>query len=74
MSEPLAVETPLLLIKGENCKQYFAGSPRPPLPDWLRARRKTGFMVPLQAWLDLAPDGTSTRMRSWARAVWEHWT
>jgi asparagine synthase (glutamine-hydrolysing) len=60
---------PLLLIKGENCKQYFAGSPRPPLPDWLRARRKTGFMVPLQAWADLAPDGTSTRMRSWARTV-----
>ena len=65
---------PLLLIEGARCKQYFAGSPRPPLPEWLRARRKTGFMVPLQAWMDLAPDGTSTRMRSWARAVWEQWT
>ena len=62
---------PLLLIEEERCKQYFADSPRPPLPQWLRARRKTGFMVPLQKWMDLAPDGTSTRMRSWARIVAE---
>ncbi len=62
---------PLLLIKGDQCKQYFANSPRPPLPDWLRVRRKTGFTVPLQSWADLTPDGTSTRMRSWARRVAE---
>ena len=41
------------------------------LPDYLRNRKKTGFFVPMQAWMDLAPDGTSTRMRSWARHVWE---
>ena len=64
---------PLLLIKGENCKQYFAGSPRPPLPDWLRARHKTGFIAPLKEWAELPPDGTTTRMRSWARRVWERW-
>jgi asparagine synthase (glutamine-hydrolysing) len=41
------------------------------LPDYLRRRAKTGFFVPMKAWLDLPPDGTSTRMRSWARRVWE---
>jgi asparagine synthase (glutamine-hydrolysing) len=41
------------------------------LPDYLRHRPKSGFFVPMKEWLDLAPDGTSTRMRSWARRVWE---
>jgi len=41
------------------------------LPDYLRHRAKTGFFVPMREWLDLPPDGTSTRMRSWARHVWE---
>jgi asparagine synthase (glutamine-hydrolysing) len=62
---------PLLLVKGAACKQYFAASPQPPLPDWLRARRKTGFTAPLKEWMDLKPDGTTTRMRSWARIVAE---
>jgi asparagine synthase (glutamine-hydrolysing) len=62
---------PLLLLRGEKCKQYFAASPRPPLPQWLRERPKTGFSVPLPSWMELPPDGTSTRMRSWARVVAE---
>jgi asparagine synthase (glutamine-hydrolysing) len=62
---------PLLLARGARCKQYFAASPEPPLPQWLRERKKTGFSVPLKEWMDLAPDGTSTRMRSWARVVAE---
>jgi asparagine synthase (glutamine-hydrolysing) len=41
------------------------------LPDYLRTRPKTGFFVPMKEWLDLPPDGTTTRMRSWARKVWE---
>jgi len=41
------------------------------LPDYLRDRPKTGFFVPMKEWLDLPEDGTSTRMRSWARRVWE---
>jgi asparagine synthase (glutamine-hydrolysing) len=41
------------------------------LPDYLRNRPKTGFFVPMKEWLDLPPDRTSTRMRSWARRVWE---
>ena len=62
---------PLVLRRGARCKQDFAASPRPPLPPWLRRRRKTGFGVPVREWMDLAPDGTSTRMRSWARIVAE---
>ncbi|HEX7708156.1 MAG TPA: asparagine synthase (glutamine-hydrolyzing) [Thermoanaerobaculia bacterium] len=41
------------------------------LPPWLRDRRKSGFFVPMREWLDLPDDGTTTRMRSWARRVWE---
>jgi len=41
------------------------------LPDYLRDRKKTGFFVPMKEWGNLPPDGTSTRMRSWARRVWE---
>jgi asparagine synthase (glutamine-hydrolysing) len=41
------------------------------LPDYLRDRPKQGFFVPMQHWADLPPDGTTTRMRSWARHVWE---
>jgi len=61
---------PLLVARGTDCKKLFASSPRPPLPAWLRDRPKTGFSFPLKQWLDLPPDGTSTRMRSWARMVY----
>ena len=60
---------PLLLEHGSKCKQFFAESPSPPLPEWLRKRKKTGFALPLKEWMNLAPDGTTTRMRSWARLV-----
>jgi asparagine synthase (glutamine-hydrolysing) len=62
---------PLLLVNGARCKRYFAEAPRPPLPTWLRWRPKTGFGVPLTAWMNLEADGTSTRMRSWAKIVLE---
>jgi asparagine synthase (glutamine-hydrolysing) len=65
---------PLLLVEKERSKQHFANSPRNPLPDWLSGRRKTGFAVPLTEWMNLPPDGTTTRMRSWARIVMEHWS
>jgi asparagine synthase (glutamine-hydrolysing) len=41
------------------------------LPEELRERPKTGFSTPLAEWMDLPPDGTSTRMRSWAQTVME---
>ena len=62
---------PLLLTHGSRCKQFFAASPDRPLPDAITKRPKTGFQTPLREWLDLPPDGTSTRMRSWARMVLE---
>jgi asparagine synthase (glutamine-hydrolysing) len=64
---------PLLIANGAECKRYFAESPRPPLPAWLRDRPKTGFGVPLAQWMELEADGTSTRMRSWAKVVWERY-
>jgi asparagine synthase (glutamine-hydrolysing) len=64
---------PLLMVEKGRCKQHFADSPRNPLPPWLSTRRKTGFTVPLAAWAELPPDGTTTRMRSWARQVMEQW-
>ena len=62
---------PLLLVYGSQCKQFFAASPERPLPRAITHRPKTGFQTPLREWLDLPPDGTSTRMRSWARRVLE---
>src|SRR5437762_13557591 len=62
---------PLLLAHGSRCKQFFAASPERPLPRFITERPKTGFQTPLREWLDLAPDGTSTRMRSWSRLVLE---
>jgi asparagine synthase (glutamine-hydrolysing) len=64
---------PLLMVEKSRCKRHFAESPQQPLPDWLSKRRKTGFTVPLAEWMQLPPDGTSTRMRSWARRVMERW-
>jgi len=58
---------PLLLECGRDCKNVLASI----LPPWLRNRTKTGFFVPMQQWMDLPPDGTSTRMRSWARHVYD---
>jgi asparagine synthase (glutamine-hydrolysing) len=62
---------PLLLAHGPRCKHDFAGSPEKPLPRAITHRPKTGFQTPLREWLDLAPDGTTTRMRSWAHMVLE---
>jgi len=58
---------PLLLETGNVGKKVLAAC----LPDWLRHRRKTGFFVPMREWADLPPDGTTTRMRSWARMVFD---
>jgi len=65
---------PLLMVEKQRCKRHFAESPRTPLPAWLAGRKKTGFSVPLKEWMQLRPDGTSTRMRSWARIVMERWS
>ena len=56
---------PLLLEHSREGKELLASV----LPPWLRDRKKTGFFVPMAQWMDLPPDGTSKRMRSWARHV-----
>jgi len=58
---------PVLVDQGRECKAAFAAA----LPEWLRNRKKSGFFVPMKDWMSLPADGTSTRMRSWARVVWE---
>ena len=58
---------PLLIESGRACKDALALV----LPRWLRERPKTGFFVPMSQWMDLPPDGTSTRMRSWAHYVFD---
>jgi asparagine synthase (glutamine-hydrolysing) len=57
---------PIVIDYGRACKEMLAAR----LPEWLRNRPKTGFFVPMRDWMDLPPDGTTTRMRSWARYVW----
>jgi asparagine synthase (glutamine-hydrolysing) len=77
MAHSVEVRTPLVdawllrqlapMLGAERGKQALGAN----LPDYLRKRAKTGFFVPMRAWMELPPDGTSTRMRSWARRVWE---
>ncbi|HYM61674.1 MAG TPA: asparagine synthase (glutamine-hydrolyzing) [Thermoanaerobaculia bacterium] len=63
---------PTLLSRRAESKQLFAMSPRPPLPDALRRRKKTGFLVPLREWADLPSDGgLIVAMRRWAETVIE---
>lgn len=58
---------PVLLERGRDSKSALAAD----LPLWLRGRKKRGFFVPLAQWAGLPPDGTTTRMRTWARTVFE---
>jgi asparagine synthase (glutamine-hydrolysing) len=77
MAHSVEVRTPLVdvyllrqlvpLLTKQRDKSALAAN----LPNYLRKRKKTGFFVPMKAWSGLPPDGTSTRMRSWARRVWE---
>ena len=79
MAHSVEVRTPLvdafllrqlapLLVSGKDLKMTFGAN----LPPYIRDRKKTGFFVPMQSWAGLEDDGTPTRMRSWARRVWEH--
>ena len=61
---------PVLVTRKERGKQILANTPRPPLPEDVRRRRKTGFTLPIKEWL-----GQEGRVefgkRSWARKVYE---
>ncbi|MGZ5477529.1 MAG: asparagine synthase-related protein, partial [Thermoanaerobaculia bacterium] len=56
----------------ERGKKILAGAPRPPLPDEVRNRRKTGFTLPLKEWLKQESGGkVEFGKRTWARKVYE---
>jgi asparagine synthase (glutamine-hydrolysing) len=61
---------PVLVTRKERGKQLLANAPRPPLPDVVRTRRKTGFTLPIKEWL--RQEGrVEFGKRSWARKVYE---
>jgi asparagine synthase (glutamine-hydrolysing) len=61
---------PVLATRKERGKQILANAPRPPLPEVVRNRRKTGFTLPIREWLRM--DGkVEFGKRSWARKVYE---
>ena len=61
---------PALVTRRERGKQILAAAPRPPLPDEIRNRRKTGFTLPMKEWLR---EETKVEFgkRTWARRVYE---
>jgi asparagine synthase (glutamine-hydrolysing) len=61
---------PVLVKRKERGKQILANAPRPPLPDVVRARRKTGFTLPIKEWLK-QEGRVEFGKRSWARKVYE---
>ena len=64
---------PVLVTRKERGKQLLANAPRPPLPDAVRTRRKTGFTLPIKEWLSQDANGRRVEFgkRSWARKVYE---
>jgi len=61
---------PFLVTRKERGKQILANAPRPPLPDAVRQRRKTGFTLPIREWLQ-QEGRVEFGKRSWARKVYE---
>ena len=63
---------PALVTRKERGKKILADAPRPPLPDEVRNRRKTGFTLPLKEWLKQESGGKiEFGKRTWARKVYE---
>ena len=55
-------------------KRLLAEAPTKPLPEALISRRKTGFSIPVQRWLnDLGRGEASSGSRGWAREVGRTW-
>ena len=61
---------PALVTRRERGKQLLAAAPRPPLPEEVRNRRKTGFTLPIKEWLK-QEGRVEFGKRSWARRVYE---
>ncbi|HEY6137960.1 MAG TPA: asparagine synthase (glutamine-hydrolyzing) [Thermoanaerobaculia bacterium] len=61
---------PALVTRKERGKRILACAPRPPLPEAVRHRRKTGFTLPINEWLK-EEGRVEFGKRSWARKVYE---
>ena len=61
---------PVLVTRRDRGKQILANAPRPPLPESVRHRRKTGFTLPIKEWLQ-QEGRVEFGKRSWARKVYE---
>ncbi|HLZ34367.1 MAG TPA: asparagine synthase (glutamine-hydrolyzing) [Nitrospira sp.] len=61
---------PLLLSSQPPSKREFASIPRMPLPTAIRARRKTGFVVPVRQWIHERMGASESGSRSWARQLY----
>jgi asparagine synthase (glutamine-hydrolysing) len=61
---------PVLVTRKSRGKQILANAPRQPLPESVRARRKTGFTLPIREWLQ-QEGRVEFGKRSWARKVYE---
>jgi asparagine synthase (glutamine-hydrolysing) len=61
---------PALVTRKERGKQLLACAPKPPLPEAVRNRRKTGFTLPINEWLK-EEGRVEFGKRSWARKVYE---
>jgi len=63
---------PALVTRRERGKKILADAPRPPLPNAVRNRRKTGFTLPMKEWLRQESGGkVEFGKRTWARKVYE---
>ncbi|HEX8253590.1 MAG TPA: asparagine synthase (glutamine-hydrolyzing) [Thermoanaerobaculia bacterium] len=66
----LRAVAPVLVTRRKRGKQLLANAPRQPLPAAVRARRKTGFTLPIREWL--REEGrVEFGKRSWARKVYD---
>ncbi|HXG57837.1 MAG TPA: asparagine synthase-related protein, partial [Thermoanaerobaculia bacterium] len=61
---------PVLVTRRRRGKDLLAMAPRPPLPEEIRKRRKTGFTLPIREWLQ-QEGKMEFGKRSWARKVYE---
>ena len=61
---------PLLVTRRGRGKTILANAPRPPLPEAVRTRRKTGFTLPIREWLK-GEGRAEYGKRAWARKVYE---
>jgi asparagine synthase (glutamine-hydrolysing) len=61
---------PVLVTRTTRGKQILAAAARPPLPEAVRQRRKTGFTLPIKEWLQ-QEGRVEFGKRSWARRVFE---